>query len=605
MSKHLRTRLSWAGEGGGSLATGGLQRTCSCGQHTSGGQCEECKKKHGMLQRHPAGSSGPTIPPIVHEVLRSPGQALDAGTRAFLEPRFGRDLSGVRVHTDSDAVESARVLNALAYTVRNDIVFGADQYSPHERRGRGLLAHELSHVVQQSALTHPVVQYQKSDTGPRDVHPDPIDDVLPRGLGLVADLDRRFLLIDIFGEQQLEEMVSEIKSDPSALAFTRKTGILGFLALADTRQGKKVNVAQAQTVLDADAKKPKLARRYQRVLLEPRSEAAKSLWFQPKPPEAPASGKDIDQIPIGNDRSSVVEDPRNPFTVPPPAGEFPIVVNFAFMGSDRRGQSASPEINRAETAILDGIRRVFQDLLSVPPAPSQAVRTADEQRRARLKEALRRFGIAKPLRIFISSDESALLTGLSLRTEAIFIRQQDIGNDAKLEAAIRVPVVALIGSQSDANPMTQEEAGEAILHEMVHAMLIRRHASANDLWQTINTQLVTGPRTVKNRCEELIHRYLLAQEEVFTYQSVSELGSAYSHFSAGNQPRYELFIAATEAFFRSKNVKLEVSKKKLDVTEKVGGKKVDWSIEIHFPRRVLVAGADLTLMNDLIASVPG
>lgn len=236
-------------------------------------------------------------PAIVNKALDSPGHSLDVQTRAFLEPRFGRDLSRIRVHTDSHAAESARALNALAYTVRNDIVFGAEQYSPHNRRGRGLLAHEVSHVVQQSSLIHPVVQYQKPDTGPRDVRPDPIDDVLPRGVGLLAGLDRRFLLIDIFGERQLEEIVSEIKSDPSALAFTRKTGILGFLALVDTRQGKRFNVPQAQAVLDANEKKPKPARRYQRLLLEPRSEAAKSFWFQPKPPEERPTGKDIAEIP--------------------------------------------------------------------------------------------------------------------------------------------------------------------------------------------------------------------------------------------------------------------------------------------------------------------
>ncbi|HMN29260.1 MAG TPA: DUF4157 domain-containing protein, partial [Caldilineaceae bacterium] len=88
-------------------------------------------------------------PPIVNEVLRSPGQPLDPATRAFMEPRFGHDFSHVRVHTDAHAAKSARAVGALAYTVGNNVVFGANQYSSATYHGRELLAHELAHTVQQ------------------------------------------------------------------------------------------------------------------------------------------------------------------------------------------------------------------------------------------------------------------------------------------------------------------------------------------------------------------------------------------------------------------------------------------------------------------------
>ena len=81
--------------------------------------------------------------------LRSAAEPLDASTRAFMEPRFGSDFTGVRVHTGATAAESARALNALAYTIGEDIVFGASQYSPGTEQGRRLLSHELAHVVQQ------------------------------------------------------------------------------------------------------------------------------------------------------------------------------------------------------------------------------------------------------------------------------------------------------------------------------------------------------------------------------------------------------------------------------------------------------------------------
>ncbi len=95
------------------------------------------------------GSEHSTAPRIVHEVLSSPGRALDPATRAFMEPRFGHDFGRVRIHTDARAVESARSLDAHAYTVWQDVVFGAGRYAPATPEGRRLLAHELAHVVQQ------------------------------------------------------------------------------------------------------------------------------------------------------------------------------------------------------------------------------------------------------------------------------------------------------------------------------------------------------------------------------------------------------------------------------------------------------------------------
>ncbi len=89
-----------------------------------------------------------TVPNIVHDVLTSSGQPFDRRTRAFFEPLFGHDFGKVRVHADAAASESARSVNALAYTVGSDIVFRTGQFDPHSMAGRRLLAHELVHVVQ-------------------------------------------------------------------------------------------------------------------------------------------------------------------------------------------------------------------------------------------------------------------------------------------------------------------------------------------------------------------------------------------------------------------------------------------------------------------------
>jgi hypothetical protein len=127
-----------------------LQRKCACEE--SGTSCARCDSKHKLLQRKPIdGGSLDSVPPIVNDVLASPGHPLDASTRGYMETRFGRDFSDVRLHSDPTAVESARAVNARAYTVGNDIVFGSGQYSFGSGSGRELLAHELTHSLQQAS----------------------------------------------------------------------------------------------------------------------------------------------------------------------------------------------------------------------------------------------------------------------------------------------------------------------------------------------------------------------------------------------------------------------------------------------------------------------
>jgi hypothetical protein len=98
------------------------------------------------------------VPHVVYEVLRSPGQPLKRPIRRFMESRFGQDFSQVRVHTTSKAATSARVLHANSFTVGRNIVFGAGQYSPETSSGRRLLAHELTHVIQQTGKIQPQIR---------------------------------------------------------------------------------------------------------------------------------------------------------------------------------------------------------------------------------------------------------------------------------------------------------------------------------------------------------------------------------------------------------------------------------------------------------------
>jgi hypothetical protein len=132
-----------------------VQRKCACGG-TAGadGECENCKRNRQLVQRRGSDSAAAPAhaPESVHRTLSSPGRPLDTGTRNFMESRFGHDFSRVRVHTDSQAGDSAREINAHAYTAGNDIAFAPGKYQPESHSGRHLLAHELAHTVQQSGL---------------------------------------------------------------------------------------------------------------------------------------------------------------------------------------------------------------------------------------------------------------------------------------------------------------------------------------------------------------------------------------------------------------------------------------------------------------------
>jgi hypothetical protein len=107
------------------------------------------------LQTKARGSSEGTrlAPPFIHEALRSNGHAMEKDVRESMEARFGHDFRQVRIHIDPRAAESAKAIDALAYTVGRNIVFGAGKYAPQTPAGQGLLVHELAHVVQQRAIS--------------------------------------------------------------------------------------------------------------------------------------------------------------------------------------------------------------------------------------------------------------------------------------------------------------------------------------------------------------------------------------------------------------------------------------------------------------------
>jgi Domain of unknown function (DUF4157) len=139
----------------------------------------------------------------------SDGQPLDAATRAYMEPRFGHDFGQVRVHTDEQAAQAAADYHARAYTVGSDIVFGAEQYAPNTSAGRQLIAHELTHVVQQGSDSAAAATVQREPEGATKTPPtvakglsEGVQGYMETTEGGAADLEDEDLARQVMGFQQ-------------------------------------------------------------------------------------------------------------------------------------------------------------------------------------------------------------------------------------------------------------------------------------------------------------------------------------------------------------------------------------------------------------------
>src|SRR5438874_5988429 len=154
-------------------------------------KCAVCEReeKDERLQKKtdgPVGTSLGAAPASVHAALRSPGQPLDAASRAYFEPRFGQEFGNVRVHTGMSAARSAREVSAHAYTVGQNIVFAAGRFAPGTHEGRRLIAHELTHVVQQSGSA---ATLQRAPTPAADPSAEPTAAPIPLDEQLEAQLE--------------------------------------------------------------------------------------------------------------------------------------------------------------------------------------------------------------------------------------------------------------------------------------------------------------------------------------------------------------------------------------------------------------------------------
>lgn len=144
-----------------------LQRKCACSGGVSCSQCEDEQETLVQRKAAPGPEDKSTAGPETLPQNLGFGRPLDDRTCLFMESRFGSDFTQVRIHDGPKAASAAHSVNALAYTVGSDIVFGDGQYSPSTADGKKLLAHELTHVLQQSGGSANTLQRKESDLGDR------------------------------------------------------------------------------------------------------------------------------------------------------------------------------------------------------------------------------------------------------------------------------------------------------------------------------------------------------------------------------------------------------------------------------------------------------
>lgn len=176
-------------------------------------------------------------PPLVRDVLRQSGKPLDPAARAFFEPRFGRDLSAVRIHADRRAAQSARAIGARAYAAGSHLVFGERQYMPKTDSGRSLLAHELAHIVQHGGdAIRRTVEMRDVGRGEQSGFarlPELVERLNHVANGLVFSLDQNSNLVyqeNPYGtitefERQMRAFIDS--ATPTRLRLTNRQGLLG------------------------------------------------------------------------------------------------------------------------------------------------------------------------------------------------------------------------------------------------------------------------------------------------------------------------------------------------------------------------------------------
>jgi Domain of unknown function (DUF4157) len=214
-------------------------------------KCDDCEKKEEKIQRKGDGDLS-TVPEGFEAAMQQSGsgQQLDDGTRSFMESRFGQDFGDVKVHTDSSAAEASQQIQAQAFTTRRDIYFGRGRYQPQATEGKKLLAHELTHVLQQRET----LQFKRSIGLPDDIYEQEANDVSEQ---ITRDLPTQTATLQQDRSSSPEQQTITLQQDHGTSAHIRRQpggaspSSSGSTSTTATRQGYRVEIMTADEYLAA------------------------------------------------------------------------------------------------------------------------------------------------------------------------------------------------------------------------------------------------------------------------------------------------------------------------------------------------------------------
>ena len=285
---------------------------CAC--DGSDEKCEACRHATVSVQRRTTGAASTragTEPAIVERVLRSAGRPLDAVTRAFFERRFGREFGHIRVHTEPEAQQSARAIQARAYAAGSHLVFDRGEFAPDTPEGRQLLAHELTHTIQQG------------ESGPIRRQPPPGKTYPPPGTDL--DSDQPYppepknapddSALPMVGNRDFDFAISD--ADPTILLVPGESSVqdIAFRLLGDDNRADQFDFVPVPD--DKSDKRGVRLRRYNFLKPEPykliRDALDKQLdtdtvWVKDKLKERFIDSRDITQVVLRWSQRSIITD---------------------------------------------------------------------------------------------------------------------------------------------------------------------------------------------------------------------------------------------------------------------------------------------------------
>jgi hypothetical protein len=524
-----------------------------------------------------------SLPPTVQQMVDGPAQPLDSGTRAYMEERLGQDLQDVRIHTGHRAAEAARLLSASAFTIGSHVAFGAGQFAPTTGSGRRLLAHELAHVVQgRSSVGRRAPEVQRQETPKKEATPLDLSGLLPSS-GLVIHLDRVLTLIDVLGEEQFEQFVLLIQAHAEAKKLTRARGVPAFVALYDTSREGTLDVAAARKALDSYPERYTSAA-LKKLRLRPIREAPPSFYFEDpasQQRESPAEGE-LPRTSAELRQQVFVE--SDPIKVS--VGKNVVLVKYSYPEPD----FGTAKVKKAKASISNAIGAAMADLTGLRPTTSVAERREELTVHAKLAEAWRGLRASSPLQVYIATDpRTEFETGqVAPVTDRVYVRLEDVGNPAKLQAAIRVPLIMLEGGMlptaGDVPAASPQQLQSILLHEALHVMLIRQSSDANAIWRANRSRLtIVGNPYLISRTEELLRKYLIAQEEIFAYTNEASLYPPPSPMKAS----YEVFVKGVSRFLERRGIPQQTVSRSIPVRERVEKKAVTWEVTYEVPSGVV------------------